>query len=622
MQKKSAGQPHVLNSAYRSHTCGELRESHAGKSVRLAGWVHARRDHGGLIFIDLRDRYGVTQVRFDPKTAGKDFAVANTLRSEFVLSLEGTVVERPAGMKNDKLATGAIEVDAKTCTIVNPSKTPPFEIDRETENLDEDVRLRYRYLDLRHERLARHMRLRSDLTFFVRSWLREQDFMEIETPIMGRETPEGARDYVVPARIYPGEFYALAQSPQQYKQLLMVAGFDRYFQLAKVFRDEDPRADRVPEHTQIDLEMSFVEREDVLQLVEGLITAVAKKFSKAKLQSSPFVRLPFEESMRRFGTDKPDLRFGLELSDVTAMTRKAKFAVFAKAEAVVALAAPIATYSRKQMDDLTTLAKQLGAPGLAWIALRKKAGAVATGEPSGFDSPIAKFFSEAELQALAKATGAKQGDTILFAADSLTRARDVLGRLRNHLGDQLKLRDPNVLAFAWVYDFPMFEWNAEEKRIQPMHHMFTQPYKEHLPWIAKAVKAGAAGQKPDAEVLKTKANLYDLVLNGFELCSGSIRIWQPELQRDVMRLIGIADKEIEEKFGHMLRAFEFGAPPHGGVGLGLDRIVALLAGETSIREVIAFPMNSRARDPMTGAPSTIGEKQLRELHIAIKKTKR
>ncbi|MFO0704979.1 MAG: aspartate--tRNA ligase [Candidatus Andersenbacteria bacterium] len=608
MPKKSAAEP-VLNSAYRSHTCGELRESHVGKSVKLAGWVHARRDHGGLIFIDLRDRYGVTQVRFDPKTAGKDFKVADTLRSEFVLSLEGTVVKRPAGMRNDKLATGAIEVDAKTCVIINPSKTPPFEIDHEPEHLDEDVRLRYRYLDLRHERLARHIKSRAEIAFFVRSWLRDQNFLEIETPVMGRETPEGSRDYVVPARIYPGEFYALAQSPQQYKQLLMVAGFDRYYQLAKIFRDEDPRSDRVPEHTQIDLEMSFVEREDVLQLVEGLITAVAKKFSPAKLQSSPFVRIPYQESMRRFGTDKPDLRFGLELSDVTAMTRKAKFAVFAKAEAVIALAAPIATYSRKKMDDLTTLAKQLGAPGLAWIALRN----------GSFESPIAKFFSEDELKALAKASGAKPGDAILFAADSLTRARDVLGRLRNHLGDQLKLRDPKVLAFAWVYDFPMFEWNAEEKRIQPVHHMFTQPYKEHVPLIAKALKAK---QGPEAEVLKTKANLYDLVLNGFELCSGSIRIWQPELQRDVMKLIGIPEKEIEEKFGHMLRAFEFGAPPHGGVGLGFDRIVALLNGETSIREVIAFPMNSRARDPMTGAPSAIGEKQLRELHIQIKKTKR
>jgi len=612
MAKATAQSAHKFNQAYRSHTCGELRASHVGKKVTLSGWVHARRDHGGLIFIDLRDRYGVTQVRVDPKAAAADFKVADTFRSEFVVRIEGTVVERPKGMQNDKLPTGAVEVDAAKCAVINAAKTPPFEIDHETPGLDEDTRLRYRYLDLRHERLANHMRLRSDLTYFVRTWLRKHDFMEIETPIMGRETPEGARDYVVPARIYPGEFYALAQSPQQYKQLLMVAGFDRYFQLAKVFRDEDPRADRVPEHTQIDLEMSFVDREDVLQLVEGLMTGVAKEFSKAKLQSSPFTRLPYDEAMSRFGSDKPDLRFGLELHDVTELTRKAKFAVFAKAPAVVALAAPIATYSRKQFDDLTTLARQLGAGGLAWIALRK----------DGFESPIAKFFSEAELKALAKATGAKPGDAILFAADTLVKARDVLGRLRNHLGDQLKLRDPNVLAFAWVYDFPMFEWNAEEKRIQPAHHMFTQPYKEHLPLIGAAVKAGAAEQKPDAKVLGVKANLYDLVLNGFELCSGSIRIWQPQLQRDVMRLIGLTDKDIDEKFGHMLRAFEYGAPPHGGVGLGLDRIVALLAGETSIREVIAFPMNSRARDPMTGAPSAVGDKQLRELHIAVKKTKR
>jgi aspartyl-tRNA synthetase len=584
-----------LETYYRSHSCGQLRSSDIGHEVSLAGWVHARRDHGGLIFIDLRDRFGVTQVRFDPKAAGKSFSVADSLRSEFVIAVKGKVVERPKGMQNKNLATGEIEVDGTSVTILNAAKTPPFEIDREPKDLDEDIRLKYRYLDLRHERLQKNLKLRAELEYFVRTWLRKRDFMEIETPIMGRETPEGARDYVVPSRLYPGQFYALAQSPQQYKQLLMVAGFDRYFQIAKLFRDEDARADRVPEHSQIDLEMSFVNREDVLQLVEGLMTAVAKEFSQAKITDTPFTRLPYDEAMSRFGSDKPDMRFGLELKDVTAITREAKFAVFAKANSVQALAAPIAHFSRKQFDDLVTLAKQHGAHGLAWISIKK----------GKFESPIAKFLSESQLKELATKTGAGDGDAMLFVADERDRALDVLGRVRNHLGDLLKLKDPSKLAFCWIVDFPMFEYNALEKRIEPKHHMFTQPFAEHLALI-------------ESDPLKVKANLYDLVLNGFELCSGSLRIWQPELQRKVMKLIGITDADIEAKFGHMLHAFEYGAPPHGGVGLGLDRILALLANESSIREVIAFPMNSRARDPMTGAPSSISERQLKELHIQLR----
>lgn len=598
-----------MTNKYRTHTCGELTKKHVGKTVTIAGWVNGRRDHGGLIFIDLRDRFGLTQVRFDPKSTGEFFKTADMLRSEFVVSITGTVVERPEGMRNKKLATGDIEVDGLDLTILNKSKTPPFAIDHEVANVDEDTRLKYRYLDLRHERLQKNMRMRSDVTYFVRTWLRKNGFLEIETPIMGRETPEGARDYLVPSRIYPGEFYALAQSPQQYKQLLMVAGFDRYMQIAKVFRDEDPRADRVPEHTQVDLEMSFVEREDVLQLVEGLNIAMAKEFSSAKIQKTPFTRLSYADAMARFGSDKPDLRFGLEIKDLTDITRNVAFAVFAKAESVHAIAAPLAKFSRKEFDDLTTVARQLGAQGLAWLAWRDK----------GFESPIAKFFKEDELKRFAEATGAKKGDAILFVADSKAVGLDVLGRLRNHIGDLLKLRDPNVLAFAWVLDFPMFEWNADEKRIEPKHHMFTQPFAEHIPLIEKAV--GVPGT-PDSPVLKTMANLYDLVLNGFEMCSGSIRIWQPDLQRAVMRLIGISDEDIERKFGHMLRAFEHGAPPHGGVGYGLDRFLAVIGHESSIREMIAFPMNSRARDPMTGAPSSISEKQLRELHIQIRKTKK
>ncbi len=594
---------------YRTHTCGELTKKNVGKKVTVAGWVNGRRDHGGLIFIDLRDRYGLTQVRFDPKSTGDFFKTADMLRSEFVVSITGTVVERPAGMRNDKLSTGDIEVDGTEVTIHNKSKTPPFAIDHEVANVDEDLRLKYRYLDLRHERLQKNMRMRSDVTYFVRTWLRKQGFLEIETPIMGRETPEGARDYLVPSRIYPGEFYALAQSPQQYKQLLMVAGFDRYMQIAKVFRDEDPRADRVPEHTQIDLEMSFVEREDVLQLVEGLNIAMAKEFSSAKILKSPFPRLSYADAMSRFGTDKPDLRFGIEIKDLTDITRAVSFAVFAKAETVHAIAAPLAHFSRKEFDALTGVAQQLGAQGLAWLAWRDK----------GFESPIAKFFKEDELQAFAKETGAKKGDAILFVADTQAVGLDVLGRLRNHIGDLLKLRDPNVLAFAWILDFPMFEWNAEEKRVEPKHHMFTQPFAEHVDLIEQALGKPAG---PDSPVLQTKANLYDLVLNGLEMCSGSIRIWQPELQRAVMRLIGIPPEDIEKKFGHMLRAFEHGAPPHGGVGYGLDRFLTVIANENSIREMIAFPMNSRARDPMTGAPSTISEKQLRELHLQIRTGKK
>ncbi len=582
---------------YRTHSCGELTKSDANKSVTLAGWMHSRRDHGGIIFIDIRDRFGLTQLRFDPDNSEDVFKIADKLRAEDVFTVTGKVIKRPSGMQNKKLATGEIEVDVMELTLLNKSKTPPFEIDREPENLDEDVRLKYRYLDLRHKRMQKNIEFRSDVMSSIRTFFRKNKFIEIETPVMGRETPEGARDYLVPSRVYPGEVYALAQAPQQYKQLLMVAGLDRYFQLSKSFRDEDPRADRFPEFTQVDMEMSYVEQEDVLNIMEELIISLAKEYSQAKVVGEPIVRLKYADVMERYGLDKPDIRFGLELNDVTSIVHKSNFAVFAKAESVQALAAPIASYSRKEFDDLISKAQDLGAKGLAWISLK---GA------SGFESPIAKFFSDDQLKELAKTVGAKKGDAILFVADKKESALDVLGRLRNHIGDLLELRDPKKLAFAWIYDFPMFEFNQEEQRIEPMHHMFTQPYPEDL-------------DKLEKEPLSVKAQLYDLVLNGFELGSGSVRIWQPELQRLVMSMIGISKEEQDKKFGHMLKAFEYGAPPHAGMALGFDRLVALLRGENNMRDLIAFPMNSQARDLMTGAPSPITPAQLKELGLSLRK---
>ncbi len=578
----------------KTHTCGELRSQHVGQTVTLAGWVHRRRDHGGLIFIDLRDHFGLTQIVFNPTTAAQAHELATTFRSEFVVRVTGQVTARPAGQENPNLATGEIEVYVTHAEILNDSKNPPFLINVE-ENVDESLRLKYRFLDLRHERLQRNLTIRHRAIKFMRDYLDARGFIEIETPILIKSTPEGARDYVVPSRVHPGKFYALPQSPQQLKQLLMVAGFDRYYQIARCFRDEDLRADRQPEFTQLDLEMAFVEQEDVLNLVEGCLTEMIRAVVPHKKLISPFPRLTYDQAIARYGVDKPDVRFGMELTDVTDLANKTNFQVFASAAQVKGILVPgCANYTRKQIDELTEMAKAKGAKGLATIALTNE----------GIKSPIAKFLTESEMHALIERLQGQPGDLLLFVADQSKIVADALGALRLELGHRLKLVDPDLLAFAWVVDFPLFEWNAETKRWEAMHHLFTSPKPEDLPLL-------------DTDPGRVRANCYDLVCNGFELASGSIRIHRREVQEKVLEILQYSREEAFARFGHMLTAFEYGAPPHGGMAPGIDRLIALMCDETSIREVIAFPKTAAATDLMTDAPSEISADQLSELHLRI-----
>lgn len=578
----------------KTHTCGELRSQHVGQTVTLAGWVHRRRDHGGLIFIDLRDHFGLTQIVFNPATAPAAHELATTMRSEFVVRVTGNVTARPAGQENPNLATGEIEVYVTHAEILNDSKNPPFLINVE-ENVDESLRLKYRFLDLRHERLQRNLTIRHRAIKFMRDYLDARGFIEIETPILIKSTPEGARDYVVPSRVHPGKFYALPQSPQQLKQLLMVAGFDRYYQIARCFRDEDLRADRQPEFTQLDLEMAFVEQDDVLNVVEGCITEMIRAVVPHKKLISPFPRLTYDQAIARYGVDKPDLRFAMELTDVTEIAHKTNFQVFASATQVKGIRVPgCANYTRKQIDELTEMAKAKGAKGLATIALTSE----------GIKSPIAKFLNENELHALIERLQGQPGDLLLFVADQPKIVADALGALRLELGHRLNLVDPDLLAFAWVVDFPLFEWNAETNRWEAMHHLFTSPKPEDLPLL-------------DTDPGRVRANCYDLVCNGFELASGSIRIHRREVQEKVLEILQYSREEAFARFGHMLTAFEYGAPPHGGMAPGIDRLVALMCDETSIREVIAFPKTAAATDLMTDAPSEISADQLSELHLKI-----
>ena len=582
---------------YRTHTAGELRARNAGERVRLAGWVNRRRDHGGLIFVDLRDRWGVTQVTFNPE-ATEVFAAAEDLRSEWSISVEGEVVKRPEGNENPELATGEIEVSVTALKILNSSKTPPFEIDRERP-VDELLRLRYRYLDLRRQRMRENIVFRHQVVRHMREYLSARDFVEIETPLLTASTPEGARDYLVPARLYPGQFYALPQSPQQFKQLLMVAGFERYFQVARALRDEDGRGDRQPEHTQLDLEMSYTTQDEILALVEDLYVEIVEKLTEKKLFSKPFPRLTYAEAMNRFGTDKPDLRFGLELKDVSKIAHGSEFRVFRGAVESGGSVRGIGVgglgdLTRGEIDELTSVASAGGARGLAHLKVSE--GALA--------GPIAKFFSAREGEALKVALEAKEGDYMFFVADKDGVVFESLNRLRLHFRDALGLADPKMLALCWITDFPLFEWNEDEERIEPMHHMFTMPREEDLELLA-------------TDPLKVIGQLYDLVANGTELASGSMRIHRPELQQKVFSIIGIDEEEAERRFGAMLEAFRYGAPPHGGIAPGVDRLIMVLRDEPNIREVMAFPKTQGARDEMMDAPSPVTEEQLKELHIKV-----
>ena len=585
---------------YKTHNCGELRVIHANQQVTLAGWVHRRRDHGGVIFLDLRDRYGIVQVTINPNLSKETLDQLANVRMEWVLQVTGTVQKRPAGMQNSKMQTGEVEVIAESVKVLNRAKTLPFIVSGENDLPDENTRLKYRYLDLRRERMSRNLILRHKVVKFMRDFLDKQDFIEIETPILFKATPEGARDYLVPSRIYPGQFYALPQSPQQLKQLLMVAGMDRYFQIARCFRDEDLRGDRQPEFTQLDLEMSFVQRDDVLALVENLYTEMIPAVAPHKqLLSSPWPKFSHKEIVEKYGTDKPDLRFGMELIDVSDIFAKSEFRVFQSAietgGVIKCVVAPgCADYSRKEVDALTESAKTLGAKGLATLAV--------TGE--GLKGTAAKFVKPEEVEAVKSRVGAQEGDLILFAADSRAVVNKVLGGLRVIFRDKLDLADQDLMAFAWVVDFPMFAWNEEEKKWDTEHHPFTMPQLDDL----------AKFETNPGEIL---SDAYDMVCNGYELASGSIRIHRSDIQLKVFQLLGLSGDEIEQKFGHMLEAFEYGAPPHGGMAPGIDRLVMLLADEPNIREVIAFPKNQTGRDVMADAPSEVEPRQLKELHIKI-----
>jgi aspartyl-tRNA synthetase len=586
---------------YRSHTCGELRADHIGQEVLLAGWVHRRRDHGPLIFIDLRDRYGITQIVFDSADSPVAHAVASDARVEYVLQVRGRVVQRPEEAYNPDIATGMIEVHATEATVLNPAKTPPLYINKEGGE-EETLRLKYRYLDLRRERMQRNIMLRHRIVKFIRDFLDREGFVEIETPILIKSTPEGARDYLVPSRLHPGKFYALPQSPQQLKQLLMVAGFDRYFQIARCFRDEDQRADRQPEFTQLDMEMSFVDQDDVLDVIERLFTALCREIVPHKRLVTPFPRLTYAEAMERFGSDKPDLRYGLELVDVSDVVAASSFGVFRAAldtgGQVKGLRIPGAgSYSRKQIDEVVELAKQAGARGLLW--------AVVPGEGGEVRSSFGRQVSPDEMAAIIRRMEGAPGDLLLIVADTPKIVAQTLDRLRREFGARLNLADPNVLAWAWVIDFPLVEWNEEEQRWDAVHHPFTAPKDEDLHLM-------------DTDPGRVRAKAYDLILNGYEAGGGSIRIHRRDVQQRLFDLLGIDRETAMRQFGHMLEAFEYGAPPHGGIAPGIDRICMILADEVTIREVMAFPKTQQAVDLMTNAPSPVDERQLRELHIALR----
>jgi len=593
----------------KSHSCSELREKHAGQKVTLAGWVHRRRDHGGMAFIDLRDSSGIVQVVFNPQISPEAYQVAGSLRHEYVIQVEGEVVSRPMGTENPKLATGKIEVMAQKATVLNPSETPPFYINEDVE-VEESLCLKNRYLYLRRSRMRDNIILRHKMVKFIRDFLDAKGFIEVETPILIKSTPEGARDYLVPSRLNPGKFYALPQSPQQLKQLLMVAGLEKYFQIAKCFRDEDLRADRQPEFTQLDLEVSFVEEEDILQLMEELFTSLVETVKPAMQLIKPFLRFSYKEAVERYGTDKPDVRFSLELKDISDIAAQTDFAVFRSAidnhGKVKGICLPgCAHYSRHQLNELTNLARGHGAEGLITLALPPESYQLSAISLDRVKSAAARHLTQAQLENIVAKFEAKSGDLLLIVADKAEVVNKALDELRCEMARRLNLADANLLAFTFVVDFPLLEWSEAANRWEPMHHPFTALREEDIPLL-------------DTEPARVQARHYDVVCNGCELGSGSIRIHNRQLQEKIFQLLGYSKEEIEERFGHFLRALEYGAPPHGGIAIGLDRLVMLLAKEQTIREVIAFPKNQNAVDLMFDTPSYVDKTQLDELNLKLK----